>query len=222
VWIDLLAAILLLYFITPFTRTKKRVAQFIALSLPVLALYVGVGWNRTSALFGPIQAIRSAMDPVANRSTLWRDLENYDLYYTIKTHPLLGTGFGHGYIEIIHLPDISRFFELYRFSPHNSILGLLAFSGLLGFAAMWLIIPLGVFFAVRSYRFSSAPRDRATALVAVAILVSYAIQCYGDLGLGTGTFMVAPALALVAKQATATGAWPRSSGQLAPPSPLER
>jgi hypothetical protein len=75
---------------------------------------------------------------------------------------------------------------------------------------MWLFLPIGVFFAVRSYRFSTTPRDRSTALATVGILVAYLVHCYGDMGLGTwaSVFTVAPALALVAKQAVVTGAWP--------------
>jgi len=213
VWIELLTALPVLYLVTPSTPAKKRIARALAVALPLLTLYVAVGWNSSSRPFQPVHAIRSVMDSANDRSTLWRDLENYDLYYTIKKNPVLGTGFGHGYIELIRLPDISRAFELYRFSPHNSILGLLAFAGFFGFAALWLMIPLGVFFAVRSYRFSTDPRDRVAALVSVCIFVAYVVHCYGDLGLGTATslFTVAPALALVAKLAVATGAWPLPS-----------
>jgi hypothetical protein len=210
VWVELLAGLLVLYFVTPFTRLKKRIAQGIVVSLPVLLLYVAVGWSSGSKVFAPVRTIRSVMDSGADRSTLWRDWENYNLFYTVRSHPLIGTGFGHGYTEVVKLPDISGYYELYRFAPHNSILGLLAFSGLIGFAGMWLFIPVGVFFAVRSYRFSTAPRDRATALATIGFLVVYLVHCYGDMGLGTWTsvFTLAPALALVAKQAVATGAWP--------------
>jgi hypothetical protein len=210
VWVELLAALLVLYFITPFTRLKKRIAQAVACSLPVILLYVAVGWSSGAKVFAPVRVLRSVMDSEADRSTLWRDWENYNLFYTVRTHPLIGTGFGHGYTEVVKLPDISENYELYRYAPHNSVLGLLAYAGLIGFAGMWLFIPLGVFFAVRSYRFSTTPRDRSTALATVGILVAYLVHCYGDMGLGTWTsvFTVAPALALVAKQAVATGAWP--------------
>jgi hypothetical protein len=210
VWVELLAALLVLYFITPFTRLKKRIAQAVACSLPVILLYVAVGWSSGAKVFAPVRVLRSVMDSDADRSTLWRDWENYNLFYTVRTHPLIGTGFGHGYTEVVKLPDISGNYELYRFAPHNSVLGLVAYAGLIGFAGMWLFIPLGVFFAVRSYRFSTTPRDRSTALATVGILVAYLVHCYGDMGLGTWTsvFTVAPALALVAKQAVATGAWP--------------
>src|SRR6185503_20244340 len=89
-------------------------------------------------------------------------------------------------------------------------LGLLAYAGYIGFAGLWFIVPLGIFFAARTYRFSIAPRDRVAALTAVAVLVSYCVHCYGDMALGTWTsvFSVAAVLALMAKQAVATGAWP--------------
>jgi hypothetical protein len=210
VWVELLAALIVLYFITPFTRLKKRIAQTLAISLPLLAIYAAVGWSSGSRVFAPVRTIRSVVDSSADPSTRWRDLENYNLFYTVRTHPVLGTGFGHGYLEVIRLPDISNAYELYRFAPHNSILGLLAYSGAIGFVTMWLFLPIGVFFAVRSYRFSTTPRDRSTALATVGILVAYLVHCYGDMGLGTwaSVFTVAPALALVAKQAVVTGAWP--------------
>jgi hypothetical protein len=223
VWVELLAGLLVLYFVTPFTPLKRRIARTVAISLPVLALYVVVGWSSGSRLFAPVRTIRSVMDSASDSSTRWRDLENYNLFFTVRTHPLLGTGFGHGYSEVIKLPDISEGFELYRFAPHNSILGLLAFSGAIGFLGIWLFIPLGVFFAVRSYRFSTAPGDRTTALATVGILVAYLVHCYGDMGLGTWTsvFTVAPALALVAKQAVANGAWPlRQRYGIGPAPPL--
>jgi O-Antigen ligase len=210
VWVELLLALMVLYYITPFTRLKKRIAQGIAISLPVVVLYAAMGWSSGSRIFAPVRTIRSVVDSASDSSTRWRDWENYNLYYTVRTHPLLGTGFGHGYAEVIQLPDISKAYELYRFAPHNSILGLLAYSGAIGFVTMWLFIPLGVFFAIRSYRFSTRPRDRTTALATVGIIVTYLVHCYGDMGLGTwvSVFTVAPALALVAKQAVATGAWP--------------
>ena len=221
VWVELLAALAVLYFITPFSRLKKRIVQGVVICLPVIALYTAIGWSSGARFFAPVRTIRSVVDSGADPSTRWRDLENYNLYYTLRAHPVLGTGFGHGYDEVIHLPDISEAYELYRFAPHNSILGLLTFSGGVGFAAIWLLIPLGVFFAVRSYRFSTTPRDRTTALATVGILVTYLVHCYGDMGLGTwaSVFTVAPALALVAKQAVATGAWPLRPGRSIDPSP---
>jgi len=209
-WVELGMGLLAVYFITPMTRLKRRIAQGVALSIPLTLSYVAVGWNSGSGIFAPVRTIRSVVDSQADTSTLWRDLENYNLYFTLRAHPLLGTGFGHEYIEMIHLPDISAGYSLYRYAPHNSILGLLAYAGCIGFTGIWLIIPLGMFFAVRCYRFATVPRDRVAALTAVGVLVAYVVHCYGDMGLGTFTsvFTVSAVLALIAKQAVATGAWP--------------
>src|SRR6185369_3394702 len=109
---------------------------------------------------------------------------------------LLGTGYGHGYIELVKLPDISQAYALYRFIPHNSILGLWAYGGFVGFTALWTMLVVGVFLAVRSARYAPRAADRAAAISATAGLVVYLVHCYGDMGLGTWTsvFTVAPAL----------------------------
>ncbi len=209
-WVELGICLLVLYLFTPMTRLKRRIAQGVVLSIPLAVIYIGIGWSHPTGVFAPVQTIRSVVDSQSDTSTLWRDLENYDLYSTLRTNPVLGTGLGHAYIETIQLPDISEGYSLYRYAPHNSILGLFAYTGLLGFAAIWMILPLGIFFAVRSYRFSTQPRDRTAALTSVGVLVAYMVHCYGDMGLGTFTsvFTVGAALALMAKQAVATGAWP--------------
>ena len=224
VWVELGIGLLVIYFITPMTRLKRRLAQSVAISIPVILLYIAIGWNSGAKVFAPVRTIRSVVDSKSDTSTLWRDLENYNLYFTLKGNPLLGTGFGHEYVEAIHLPDISGSYSLYRYAPHNSILGLFAYGGFVGFTGLWLLVPLGMFFAVRTYRFSTHPRDRTAALTTVGVLISYAVHCYGDMGLGTWTsvFTLSAALALVAKQAIATGAWPlrRQPAAAAPAAPV--
>lgn len=210
VWTELIIGLVVLYFITPFTRLKRRIAQGVALSIPLIAIYLAVGWNSSGRAFAPVRTIRSIVDSKSDASTRWRDLENYNLAFTLRGNPLLGSGFGHPYEEVIHLPSIAGAYSLYRFVPHNSVLAAFSYGGMVGFFGMWLILPLGVFFAVRSYRFSTTARDRTAALTTVGVIVAYLVHCYGDMGLGTWTsvFTVAPALALVGKQAVATGAWP--------------
>ena len=222
VWVELLLGLLVLYCMTPFTRLKRRIAQGLAIAAPAALAYIVVGWNSSSRMFAPVRTIHSVVD-TSDPSTRWRDFENFDLAYTAKQNPLLGTGFGHPYEEVIHLPDISTAYELYRHVPHNSVLSAFSYTGLLGFIGIWSIIPLGVFFAARSYRYSTTPRDRSAALTCIGILVAYLVHCYGDMGLGTWTslFTVAPALALIGKQAVATGAWPLRSrrGEAVPVAP---
>ena len=209
VWVEVAAALMTLYALTPMTRVKRGLARVAVCALPIALVYLAVGWGSTSAFFGPVEVIRSVVDSKADPSTAWRDWENYDLFFTLKQSPLFGTGYGHGYVEIVKLPDISQAYALYRFIPHNSILGLWAYGGLVGFTALWTMLVGGVFFAARAAHHATRVADRTAAIAATSAVVVYLVHCYGDMGLGTWTsvFTVGPALAAASQLAVATGAW---------------
>ncbi|MGD0526164.1 MAG: O-antigen ligase family protein [Polyangiaceae bacterium] len=219
-WVELAVGVLAVVLLTPWSTAKRAFYRGLVGFSPLLLAYAAIGWSSESAVFRPIHTLRSVVDSKADPSTMWRDLENYDLFFTLRHNPIVGTGYGHGYDEIVWLPDISHDYALYRFLPHNSILGLWAYGGLIGFTALWMILVAGVFLAARAYRHATAADDRIVALTAIAIVVVYLAYCYGDLGLGTWTsvFLVAPALAVSSRLAVATGAWPtlRASAQPSP------
>jgi O-antigen ligase len=218
VWVELGFVLIAYTFftrLTPMKRKLKRIALFLA---PVALLYVMVGWDNPVGFFSPVRTIRSVMDSKSDSSTLWRDMEDLNLLYTLGEHPILGPGFGHKYNETIILPDISRFFEAYRYHPHNGVLGLWAFHGWLGFSGLWVMLVVGVFLALRSYRATRVADERVAALACVATIIVYINQVYGDIGLGSwsSVFLVGPALAVAGQLATATGAWPRRGMAAAP------
>ena len=211
VWVELAAIVVTFYFMSGWTPLKRRVTRLVICTLPILAVYMAAGWGSESgALFAPVRLARSVLDSSSDSSTLWRDLENIDLILTIGQNPVFGTGLGHGYLEAIKLPDVSAQFPLYRYVPHNSLLGFLGFAGVLGFSLMWCILTVGLFLAARSYYRSAVPLDRAMALWAIATFVGYFNSVYADMGQFSwaGVFTVCPALALVSKLAVASGAWP--------------
>jgi O-antigen ligase len=211
------------WLLTPWRPLKRRVARvLVALSLPIL-LYVGAGWNSSSGVFGPVQKFRSMLDSKADSSTLWRDLENFNLVFTFRDNPLLGLGFGRPFEQKIQLPDVTAHYELEPYVPHNSVVGLWAYGGLLGFAVLWAVFPVGFFFTVRAYRWSRTPLERVTALGAAAVQVCYLVQGYADLGFGSWgpLFTLATAYALVGKICVANGAWgPGAKAELPPPGPV--
>lgn len=168
---------------------------------------VAIGWNTTARGFGPVRVLRSLVDSQADASTRWRDQENYSLAYTFSRSPLVGSGFGHAYVD---LANISGVYPLEPYVPHNSVLGLWAYGGLLGFALLWVAFPVGFFFALRAYLFSRTPLERVTSLAAAGAQICYLMQGYGDLGFGAwgGVFTVAASYALTGKICVATGAWP--------------
>jgi hypothetical protein len=210
VWVELAAALGTIVALTPWSPVKRAALRAAVVWSPLVLGYAIAGWSSDAPIFKPARTIRSVVDSKADPSTMWRDLENYNLFYTLRHHAIFGTGYGHGYVEVISLPDVSSVYALYRFLPHNSILGLWAYGGLLGFTALWTMVVAGLFFASRAYRYARTADDRAAAMTAVATVVVYLVYCYGDLGLGTWTsvFTVAPAFAIASKLAVTTGAWP--------------
>ena len=210
VWVEIALALLVLFFVMPMTRLKRKAVRWAIIGAPVLLVYVLVGWDKTGGVFRGAQMIRSIVDSKSDASTEWRDWENYDLVITLKSSPALGVGYGHPYVEKVILPDVTQFYALEHYVPHNSILGLWAYGGLVGFTLLWMLMVVGAFFAARSYKLASRPMDRAAALSCTLMFVIYLAHCYGDLAMGTWTsvFLVAAALSVVGKLALVTGAWP--------------
>jgi O-antigen ligase len=209
VWVAVAAVALVYLFATPYTRWKRALLRSVLVLTPVIAIYTAVGWHSGASIFRPVQLLRSMADSSSDASTAWRDMENFNLLFTVRQFPLLGTGLGHGFTEQMKLPDISKVYDLYRHAPHNSILGTWAYCGYAGFSAMWMMFVVGAMLAFRSYRRAQDPIDRAAALSVLAVLAVHLVQCYGDMGLGSwdAVFIVAPALVVAGKLAVCTGAW---------------
>lgn len=210
VWVEIAGMFVCFYALSPLTPLKRSLRRLLVSALPFLLLYVFVGWNSGSGMFKPVRTLRSLTESKTDRSTEERDVENFNLLHTLRSSPLIGLGFGHGYIEAVKGDDISRLFPQYREIPHNSLLGVWAFGGIAGFTGMWMFPALGVFFAARAYRASQVGAERAAALTAIGVVLVYMIQCYGDMGFvsWTGSITLAAALCVAGKLAVAAGAWP--------------
>jgi len=214
-WVELVFVLAIFWLITPWRPLKRRAARLLAAGALPFVLYAAVGWGSYSPIFAPVTMIRSVVDSKSDASSYWRDLENINLVETFKQNPLFGAGFGHPMVQKVSLPDITGAYELEPYVPHNSVLGIWAFGGLVGFALLWMLFPVGAFFSVRAYRWARAPELRVMALGAIAVQTCYVFQGYGDLGFGAWgpVFTVAASYVLVGKICVAIGAWyaPRSA-----------
>jgi hypothetical protein len=209
VWLQIILVFVTLYFMTPMNPVKLKIRRVLRILSPVLLGYILVGWGSQAGIFKPVRIIRSAVDSgAADASTQWRDIENYDLLFTIRQFPFFGTGYGRGCWEVMPLPAVDYQLELYI--PHNSILGLWTYCGFVGYTAITLLWVTGVYFGIRAYHAATSPIDKTAALVCFGGLLIHYVQCYGDMGLGSwsGVFMVAVSLAMAGKLAVAAGAWP--------------
>jgi O-antigen ligase len=217
-WVELAAVCMMIYFLSPWRAWKRALTRTVVVLIPIALAYLGAGWNSSMRIFAPVAFVRSLTDAKVDRSTLDRDVENWNLVLSVIERPVLGRGFGFGYTEYIKGDDISIAFPQYRAGPHNSILGWVLFGGLIGFAGFFSLYAVGLFLGARAYRFARDPADRAAALTCIALIVAVLVQGYGDLGLGClQACVLAPlALTLAGKLAVATGAWPERRREALP------
>lgn len=208
VWVQILAALFAFWGVSRRSHFKLFIARAMIAAIPLVIVYVAAGWNSNAEMFSPVKTLRSVGDSEADASTLYRDLENYNLLATLRPNLLTGSGFGHPFVEEVKLPDIS-FFKEYRYLPHNSVLGLWAFCGPLGFSGLMAALVVAVFLAARSYQFARTADERIAATMAISCVIIFLIHCWGDIGFTErkSVCLLGPALAIAGQLAVSTGAW---------------
>jgi len=210
-WVELVAALLCVYLLVPQLRTRRRVNRWLLLAAPILVVYIALGWGRSETIFAPVRAIDSMTGTDEDSSSLARNEENLNLVYTYLQHPLLGSGWGHGYLQVsstyTHFGDD---FLQYPYLPHNSFVGIVAFSGLVGLLGLWSVVPVAGFLSARSCRLSETPVEHAAAIFSFSVLPVYGLQLYGDMGLQslTAGLLLSIAIAASGRLPAWTGAWP--------------
>ncbi|MCP3103036.1 O-antigen ligase family protein [Myxococcus sp. K15C18031901] len=225
-YVSFVGCLLAGYLITPWPALKRTFTRSMVLMAPLVVVYFAVGWNSHSGAFAPVHKVRTLIDGEGGEGNLdYRDIENLDVIATWTQFPLLGTGYGHEFLEPIPLPNIAFVFPQYRYHPHNSLLGLFAFGGMLGYTGVWMYLVVTVYLAVRSYHRSNVNEYRAAALIIVGSVICYINQVFGDMGIISYicTFITSLCVVGSGKLAVATGAWPMPSTTLvhgAPTAPV--
>ena len=211
-WLELLGGLLLAYLVIPRGSHRRWLNRWATVVAPVVLVYVVVGWGQSGKVFTPVQRVRSAMTDDRNDSNLYRNIENAGLIVTLQGSPLLGTGFGRPFVEVstVYTSGMRSYFGDYLYLPHNSVLGLAASTGLVGFPVIWAFLSVGAFLAARARAFARRPRDQVVSTVAFAFPFIYGQQAFGDMGLQsmTANIILACALAAAGRIAVLTGAWP--------------
>jgi O-Antigen ligase len=184
-WLSLIIGIAIAYVLLPRTRFKRNVNMVLVAAVPLIIAYVVVGWGHTDGIFKPVGAISTMVGSHADTSSEMRDIENYNLLQTLRSNPLLGLGWGHEYNELSVAISIKEFFPQYRFIPHNSVLGLLAFSGVVGFLCTWQLFVVTGYIHALSVRLAKSPTLRAAGILGVATVATFIVQMWGDMGWNT-------------------------------------
>ncbi|MBL8939053.1 MAG: hypothetical protein JNM69_31110 [Archangium sp.] len=210
-YVDIALALGFIYLMSPMHRAKRFVTQAMVAMIPVVVLYVAVGWNARSSVFKPVAKLRSIVAPAADTeeesSNVERDIENFNLLKSWERDPMLGQGFGHAFTEFLPSNDFAQ--SAFGHIGHNSVLWLLWIGGIFGFFGVWLYLGITSFFFARSLRVVTDVTERVGLLVAMAIIITYLLQAFGDMGSQAMQFVffVSVAVSIIGRTATRHGQW---------------
>jgi hypothetical protein len=194
-WLIIAASVVTMLVISFRTLPHRR--RFVTRAMVVLvigsALYLPVYWNHDGTLAQPARAVRSQFQPSTRdqSSDLYRQQENLNLLFNIKSSGVLGTGFGIPIAYESQIANITDLDPMIAYIPHNGILWVWLRLGLQGEIAFWCICSVAL---VRACRLAMV-RDKRLALLGAVVacaIVSYLIDGYEDMGLGE--FRIAVAL----------------------------
>jgi nitrate reductase NapE component len=204
--VGMMLAWVLIFTVKP--KARKLLVVVLFAFLLVGGAYVAAFYNGQGGFSEPARAVVSVFrpDPSDAASNLYRDIENYDLTYTVKLNPM-GLGFGKPFLEPILLPDISGSDEYYNYIPHNTIYWVWMRLGPIGYLALWYLF--GAMLA-RGCMYARQLKDSYLQLIAIYIVCMVAMEvivAFADyqlffyrnviyIGILAGILMKLPALSL--------------------------
>jgi hypothetical protein len=165
-------------------RDRRLVNRWLLVGTPVVLLYAAVGFGRTESIFAPLRAL-STTGSVTDNSSLARQEENGNLTHTLDVsgNLLLGTGWGQPYEKVTSVfANFGPDWWQYLYLPHDSLLGIAVFGGLVGLFGIWLVVPVTAFLTSSGYQDSTGTVERAAGMAVVGLLPAYTAQCFGDIG----------------------------------------
>ncbi len=183
-WV-VLSASLFYFVITTSPEVTRRLRSISTFAVPFFAVYALAGFVAPpSPAFAPVQSLKSVVVG-DDSSSQTRDIEDFNLVFTMKSSFPLPTGFGKEYIELVQADDISTQFPQYRYLPHNSFLGMLMMAGPVGTALMLAPFAGAVYVAHNLRRRASDVAWRTWLALTVATWIGFLNHAWGDLGFYT-------------------------------------
>lgn len=194
------AGAMAMYLALPPSRARRRLNRILLVAGPLLFVYLMAGEGTNHPFFAPARLAWSALEQ-KDTSSDSRDVENLNLIATLADHPILGSGFGHEYKEVLKVYEIAEFMPLYRYIPHNSVLWLWTVGGLVGFVALWSLAISAAYLAARAYRRALSVPAQVASLTAVGVVAVWIMANWGDIGIVSenNVMIFALALAVAAK-----------------------
>jgi len=166
-----------------YRENRKLFFTLAPTSMIVFVLYLAAFWNNTGS-FGIIaRAVRSVVGQPTSRdaaSNIYRDLENINSMFNIKSSPIFGIGFGNKFHIVAPMPDIS-FFALWEYITHNSIMWIWMQAGVGAFIAMLMLTGMSMIVGGRAIWNMPYGPLRGVALTATLYVFMHFTYAYADM-----------------------------------------
>lgn len=162
-------------------HARKRLIVVLLVTTLLVSAYVAMFYDGTGGFSEPARAVVSVFrpDPADAASNLYRDIENYDLKYTVKLNPM-GLGFGKPFLQPILLPDVSSLDPVYNYIPHNTIYWVWMRLGPLGYLALWYLFGAMIVRGSIIVRKLKDPYLQLMAIFIVSMIIMEIIVAYAD------------------------------------------
>jgi O-antigen ligase len=167
----------------------RRFLVLMPLAIIVIAGLLAATWHEPGGLGQPARGIQTIIgtnerdDDIS--SDEYREREEANVRANIMARPLQGLGFGREYEFPNGLPDLSSFWPMYRYLPHNSILWIWVKGGVLAFVTLIALFAMAMTRSAQLFTTLAEPVTRTIALTAGAWVLMFVVFAYTDLGLVT-------------------------------------
>jgi O-Antigen ligase len=177
-----------------YLRSRKQFWKYVPPIVVLVLGFVAATWNNRGTLGLVSSAVKSmffpgSLDSNLQASELYRTIETFNLWSTLRPNFLVGLGFGRPFTVVWPMPDLSTVFEQWQYFPHNSVLGMYINVGIVGFAVVLYLfgraIQMGVVSAVEH-----RPDDATIALAAVAFVLMFMVFAFVDIAWGVRPLLV--------------------------------
>ena len=166
---------------------RRRKAFFVVVPVVLLLTtgYCAAFWNSDDGIAFGARAVKSviASDDLSERdasSDAYREIENYNLTFTIRAEPVMGVGFGKAFYRPRVLPDIS-FFAFYEYIPHNSVLWIWLNMGYIGFVTLLFLIAATIRAGTRASLRLPSGDELGVTVAALAFIVMFSVFAFVDI-----------------------------------------
>jgi hypothetical protein len=175
-FVALLVGLVLAWVLIFMVKKHARKSLLVVLLVTTLlgSAYVAAFYNGSGGFSEPARAVVSVFrpDPTEAASNLYRDIEDYDLKYTVKLNPL-GLGFGKPFLQPVLLPDLSSLDPVYNYIPHNTIYWVWMRLGPIGYLALWYLFGAII---VRGSIIARQLKDNYLQLIAIYIVAMFVME----------------------------------------------